>query len=44
LKDLDPVTQGRPASELALRLLPDFGTDFPPGLLPAEWLRGLERS
>ena len=44
VKDLDPVTQGRPASELALRLLPDFGTDFPPGLLPAEWLRGSERS
>ena len=34
VKDLDPVTQGRPASELAMRLLPDFGTDFPPGLLP----------
>ena len=38
VKDLDPVTQGRPAAELALRLLPEFGSDFPAGLLPAEWL------
>jgi glutathione S-transferase len=45
--DLNPATNGRPASELALRYLPDFGTDFPPGLLPAEWLvplRASERS
>ena len=34
VKDLDPVTGGRPAAELAMRFLPDFGTDFPPGLLP----------
>jgi glutathione S-transferase len=38
VKDLDPVTQGRPAADLAMRYLPEFGTDFPPGLLPAEWL------
>ena len=38
VKDLDPVTQGRPASELATRLLPEFGTDFPPGLLPHQYL------
>jgi glutathione S-transferase len=38
VKDLDPVTQGRPATELAMRLLPEFGTDFPQGLLPKEWL------
>jgi glutathione S-transferase len=44
VKDLDPVTQGRPASELAMRLLPDFGTDFPPGLLPKEWLTASGRS
>jgi glutathione S-transferase len=44
IKDLDPMTQGHPSSELALRLLPDFGTDFPAGLLPAEWLRASERS
>jgi glutathione S-transferase len=47
VKDLDPVVQGRPATELALRLLPEFGTDFPAGLLPAEVLapvRARERS
>jgi glutathione S-transferase len=44
VKDLDPLTQGHPASELALRLLPDFGTDFPAGLLPTEYLRASERS
>jgi glutathione S-transferase len=44
VKDLDRVTQGRPATELAMRLLPEFGTDFPPGLLPAEWLTASERS
>src|SRR6478672_1116284 len=38
--DLDPETRGRPAAELAMRLIPEFGTDFPPGLLPPEWLRG----
>jgi glutathione S-transferase len=42
--DLDPVTKGRPAAELALRYVPEFGTDFPPGLLPTEWLRASERS
>jgi glutathione S-transferase len=36
--DLDPVTKGRPAEELAMRYVPEFGTDFPPGLLPDEWL------
>jgi glutathione S-transferase len=41
--DLDPVTKGRPAAELALRHVPEFGTDFPPGLLPPEWLRALSR-
>jgi glutathione S-transferase len=38
VRDLDPVTQGRPASELAMRLIPSFGNDFPTGMLPAEWL------
>jgi glutathione S-transferase len=42
--DLDPVTKGRPAAELALRYVPEFGTDFPPGMLPPEWLRASERS
>jgi glutathione S-transferase len=36
--DLDPVTNGRPAAELAMRYVPEFGTDFPAGLLPPEWL------
>jgi glutathione S-transferase len=36
--DLRPVTQDRPAAELALRYQPDFPPDFPGGLLPAEWL------
>jgi glutathione S-transferase len=38
VKDLDPATQGRPATDLAMRYLPEFGTDFPPGLLPSEWM------
>jgi glutathione S-transferase len=42
--DLDPVTRGRPAADLAMRYLPEFGTDFPAALLPAEWLRESERS
>jgi glutathione S-transferase len=44
VKDLDPVTQGRPAAELAMRYVPRFGTEFPAGLLPAEWLTASERS
>jgi glutathione S-transferase len=44
VKDLDPVTQGRPAAELAMRYVPSFGTEFPAGLLPAEWLTASERS
>jgi glutathione S-transferase len=39
IEDLRPVTRERPAAELAIRLLPEFGNDFPPGMLPAEWLR-----
>jgi glutathione S-transferase len=44
VKDLDPVTEGRPAAELALRYLPKFGTDFPAGLLPAKWLGPIRAS
>jgi glutathione S-transferase len=44
VEDLKPATNGRPASDLALRYLPEFGTDFPPGLLPAEWLEPLRAS
>jgi glutathione S-transferase len=38
VRDLDPVTRGRPAADLAMRLIPEFGNDFPAGLLPAELL------
>jgi glutathione S-transferase len=38
VEDLRPATEGRPATELAMRLLPEFGTDLPAGMLPAEWL------
>ena len=38
VQDLGPATEGRPASELAMALIPEFGTDLPAGLLPAEWL------
>jgi glutathione S-transferase len=40
--DLDRVTKDRPAADLAMRYLPDFGTDFPAGLLPAEYLAPLK--
>ena len=36
--DLRPVTEGRPAAQLALRYFPDFPPDFPAGMVPAEWL------
>jgi glutathione S-transferase len=47
--DLRPAIENRPAGELAMRYVPEFGTDFPAGLLPAEWLaapalRASERS
>jgi glutathione S-transferase len=38
VRDLAPVTDGRPAAELAMRHLPEFPPDFPRGLLPTEWL------
>ena len=44
VRDLDRATQGRPAAELAMRLVPEFGNDFPAGLLPAEVLRASGRS
>jgi glutathione S-transferase len=40
VRDLDAVTRDRPAAELAMGLVPEFGNDFPPGLLPAELMRG----
>jgi glutathione S-transferase len=44
VRDLDAVTEGRPAAEHAMRLVPEFGNDFPAGLLPAEMLRATARS
>jgi glutathione S-transferase len=44
VRDLDRATQGRPAAEHAMRLVPEFGNDFPAGLLPAEVFRAPERS
>ena len=44
VRDLDRATQGRPAAEHAMRLVPEFGNDFPAGLLPAEVFRASERS
>jgi glutathione S-transferase len=38
VRDLDPVTQGRPAADLAMRVIPSFGNDFPAGMLPPDWL------
>ena len=43
VKDLAVVTDGRPAADLAMRLIPEFGNDFPAGLLPPEMLTGLTR-
>jgi glutathione S-transferase len=40
--DLRPATEGRPAAELAAKLLPQLGNDFPAGLLPQAWLTALQ--
>jgi glutathione S-transferase len=40
VRDLDRATQGRPAADHAMRLIPEFGNDFPAGLLPAEVFTG----
>jgi glutathione S-transferase len=42
IADLRPATDGRPAAELAMKLLPELGNDFPAGLLPPEWLTALQ--
>jgi glutathione S-transferase len=44
VRDLDRATRGRPAADHAMRLVPEFGNDFPAGLLPAELFRASERS
>jgi glutathione S-transferase len=38
VRDLDGVTRERPAADLAMGLIPEFGNDFPAGLLPEEML------
>jgi glutathione S-transferase len=42
--DIRPAIENRPAGGLAMRYMPEFGTDFPAGLLPAEWLAPLRAS
>src|SRR3954454_16647900 len=42
--DIRPAIEHRPAGGLAMRYIPEFGTDLPPGLLPAEWLAPLRAS
>ena len=42
IHDLDPVTQGRRATEAAKRVVPAFGPEFPAGLLPVEPVRDLQ--
>src|SRR6266508_3785210 len=37
VRDLDDITRDRPAADHAMRLVPEFGNDFPAGLLPAEF-------
>ena len=44
VRDLDAVTRGRPAGDLAMRLVPEFGNDFPAGLLPGDYLAPLTAS
>jgi glutathione S-transferase len=44
VRDLDAVTKGRPSADLAMRLVPEFGNDFPAGLLPSELLGALAAS
>jgi glutathione S-transferase len=44
VQDLRPAWEGRPAASWAMRLVPEFGNDFPTGLLPAEWLAPVRES
>jgi glutathione S-transferase len=44
VQDLRSAWEGRAAAELAMRLVPEFGNDFPAGLLPPEMLRASARS
>ena len=38
IQDLRLAFEGRPAAELAVRHVPELGSDFPAGMYPAEWL------
>jgi glutathione S-transferase len=38
IEDLRPKVEGRPAGQLALRLVPDYPGRIPAGRLPVEWL------
>jgi glutathione S-transferase len=40
MEDLAPLLEGRPAKELALKILPDY-VGKTPAVLPAEWLAGV---
>jgi glutathione S-transferase len=44
VQDLRPAWRGRPSADLAMRLVPEFGNDFPAGLLPADYLAPLTAS
>jgi glutathione S-transferase len=39
--DLAPAIEGRPAAELATRLMPSYPTSVPAGFVPDEWLEPL---
>ncbi|HMI81034.1 MAG TPA: glutathione S-transferase, partial [Solirubrobacterales bacterium] len=41
LDDLRPAIEGRPASELARRLVPNYPGRMPP-VIPADWLTALQ--
>ena len=43
IQDLRPGWEGRPATGLAMRILPELGSDFPAGMLPGQWLAPLTR-
>lgn len=38
MEDIRPMIEGRPAGELARRLLPEYPGPIPPGTIPADWI------
>ena len=44
IQDLRPMVDGHRAADLAMSMVPEYGSDFPSGLLPAERLTASERS